>query len=237
MQMRFLPDAYLTTPWAIPASASDNLPVVHLGHGVSLAAPGAQAGRQPNLAADIARAPRRRDLAQTPLGRQLEVVLSAIRLGGSPQQCFVVPFDGFATSRDQLAQQAARFAELDQALVAFYRATMELGIAERVTVYTDTEFNRTLAPNRTGGSDHAWGGHQLVLGGAVLGGRVYGRFPSLAIGGPDDAVGNGTWRPTTSNASFASTLAGWYGVNDFSGIPEYASEASAMQSRLDFLTR
>ncbi|MBS1858598.1 MAG: DUF1501 domain-containing protein [Acidobacteria bacterium] len=239
LQMRFLPDGYMTTPWAVPGAptATDSLPVFNLGRGVSLAAPGTQPARHRTLAGDIAAAPLHRNLPATPLARQLNLVLSAIRLGGFSQQCFVVPFEGFATSRDQLNRQAALFAELDRAMVGFYRATLDLGIADRVTIYTDTEFNRTLAPNRAGGSDHAWGGHQLVLGGAALGGRIYGQFPSLAIGGPDDAAGNGTWTPSTSRARFDATLAYWYGVSDFSGIPEYAAEPSAMQNRLDFLTQ
>jgi uncharacterized protein (DUF1501 family) len=142
---------------------------------------------------------------------------------------------GFETVSNQLAAQAALFAELDQALVEFHRAASAEGLAESVTVYTDSEFNRTLVPNKFGGSDHGWGGHQLVMGGSTLGGQIYGKFPSLAVGGADDAVGNGTWKPTTSSAQYAATIASWYGKGDLSRMPEYAPADGGILSRLDFL--
>ena len=104
-----------------------------------------------------------------------------------------------------------------------------------MTVYTDTEFNRTLVPNRSGGTDHAWGGHQLVLGGSTLGGQIYGRFPSLEVRGADDAAGNGTWVPSTSSAQYAATLAYWYGKTTLADVPEYAGSGDAMDNRLGFL--
>ena len=136
-----------------------------------------------------------------------------------------------------MARQAALFAELDEALVGFYRGVADLGMSESVTIYTDTEFNRTLAPNKSGGSDHAWGGHQLVMGGSTLGGQIYGKFPSLELGGADDAVGNGTWRPSISSAQYAATLAYWYGKTDLADVPEYAAASNSSQRRLDFLTQ
>ena len=96
---------------------------------------------------------------------------------------------GFETRQDELRRQADLFAELDSALVMFYKAVSDLGMAESVTVYTDTEFNRTLTPNKTGGSLHAWGGHQLVLGGSVLGGRIYGTVPIARSGRRGRRVG------------------------------------------------
>jgi uncharacterized protein (DUF1501 family) len=165
----------------------------------------------------------------------LGTVLAALKLGAFGQQAFLVPMAGFETKRNQLVRQAALFAEIDSALVAFYRAVSDLGMAENVTVYTDTEFNRTLTPNKTGGSGHAWGGHHLVMGGSTLGGRIYGQFPSLEVGGADDASGNGTWTPSTSSAQYAATLAYWYGKTDLSDVPEYASSSRAYRGRLSFL--
>jgi len=228
MQLHFLPDGYLTPSWAVSDAADPaSPPVLALGHGVSMAAPDMQPARHRSLAGNIAAAPPLRALAVTPLARQLSTVVSAIRQGGFSRQVFLVPFGGFETNRDQLNRQAALFAELDGALTAFYRELSDLGMADAVTLYTDTEFNRTLAPNQFGGSDHAWGGHQLVLGGATLGGRIYGRFPSLEVGGPDDAARNGTWTPSTASTRFAATLAYWYGNTDL----------AAAQTRLDFLTQ
>lgn len=233
MQVSYFPDAYLTMPWAVPGSNPS--PVLGLAHSVTLAAPGADPVRHRGLVRAIAAAPPDPGLSSTGLGRQLGTVLSALRSGAFRQQAFLVPFGGFETTRDQLNAQAALFAELDDALVAFYRAIGELGMADSVVLFTDTEFNRTLVPNKSGGTDHAWGGHQLVVGSSTLGGQIYGQFPSMVVGGADDAAGNGTWTPTTTSAQYAATLAYWYGRIDPANMPEYGASTGEPQSRLDFL--
>jgi len=233
MQLTYLPNAYLTMPWAIAGATPP--PVLPLAHSVSLAAPEAHPERHRSVVETIAASPLQDGFPATQLGRQLSTVLSALKLGEPRQPAFLVPFSGFETSRDQLNAQAALFAELNDALVAFYQALGELGMADLVTIYTDTEFNRTLAPNRFGGTDHAWGGHQLVIGSSVLGGRIYGQFPSLVVGGADDAAGNGTWAPTTTSAQYYATLAHWYRQIDLRSIPAYAASAGAAETRLSFL--
>lgn len=107
---------------------------------------------------------------------------------------------------------AQRLTELGRALAAFYAATVEMGIADKVTTFTGAEFGRTYQVNGRG-SDHGWGGHNLVLGGAVRGGEFYGTMPEYGLNTADDA-GQGRLIPTTSVDEYAATLARWMGVSE-----------------------
>lgn len=152
---------------------------------------------------------------QTQLGNQLRTVARLIAVRDQLQmerQIFFVATGGFDSHDDQIANQPGLLSNISDSIAAFHAATLELGVEDSVTTFTQSDFGRTLTTNGDG-SDHAWGGNQLVVGGNVAGQQMVGNYPSLQLDGPLD-VGGGRIIPTTSADQYAATLARWFGIPD-----------------------
>ncbi|MET0519531.1 MAG: DUF1501 domain-containing protein, partial [Burkholderiaceae bacterium] len=149
------------------------------------------------------------------LAMQLQMVAKMIgaRAGlGVSRQIFFVSLGGFDLHDNLPTQHPLLLGNVASARASFHDATAELGVADQVTAFTASDFGRTLTSNGDG-SDHGWGSHHFVLGGAVKGGRFWGQLPSVSINGPDD-VGQGRLLPTTSVDQMAATLGAWFGAAD-----------------------
>jgi uncharacterized protein (DUF1501 family) len=168
--------------------------------------------------------------------KQVAQVIAARSTLGVNRQIFFCSLGGFDTHSDQLDVQVGLYSTLGPAMAAFYQATQELGVANGVTTFTLSEFSRTFQPGSNGGTDHAWGGHQLMMGGAVKGNTVYGTFPSLVLGGSDDVGNNGRWIPSTSVDQYAATLASWFGVANTDLPTIFPNLANFQTSNLGFLS-
>ena len=179
------------------------------------------------------------------LADQLKVVarlIGARSALGTKRQVFFVSLGGFDLHDNLIAQHPGLLTKVSEAMTAFYNATAELGVADKVTAFTGSDFGRTLSSNGDG-SDHGWGGHQFVVGGAVRGKAFYGTAPPISIGStsaPEDQshVGQGRLLPSTSVDQFAATLARWFGVADseLAGILPNLRNFGAAAGRADYPT-
>jgi uncharacterized protein (DUF1501 family) len=150
---------------------------------------------------------------QNGISGQLSVVarlIAARQQMGVTRQIFFVSMGGFDNHDDLKSNHQGLLAALDGAVGRFYSSIKQLGLEDAVTTFTASDFGRTLSYNGDG-TDHGWGSHHFIIGGAVKGGRYYGRAPSISVTS-DDQVGRGRLLPTTSVDEYASTLALWFGV-------------------------
>jgi uncharacterized protein (DUF1501 family) len=167
------------------------------------------------LSAALASVPDPTGFPATSLGNQMKMIaklISARDALSMKRQIFFCSIGGYDTHGEQLVTQAGLLAELSDSLKAFNDSMITLGISDKVTAFTASDFSRTFPSNGIG-SDHAWGAHQMIVGGAVQGRKLYGRFPTLAVNGPDD-TSQGRWIPTTAVDEYSATLAKWFGVTD-----------------------
>ncbi len=176
------------------------------------------------------------DFGESFLGRQMGAVANTIAIRSAlavNRQVFFVGLGGFDTHGDQVFTLPGLQAEVDAAIVAFHQAMGELGLQNDVTVFTGSDFGRTLAVNGDG-TDHGWGGHHFVVGGAVQGGRIYGDIPPADFNHDLDA-GSGRLIPTLSVEQFAEPLGRWFGLNDSEIANALPNLANFGGSQLDFV--
>ena len=149
------------------------------------------------------------------LALQLKMVAKMISIRealGMKRQIFFVGIGGWDTHGNQLGDHATQLAKLNGALTSFYQSTVDLGVADSVTTFTASEFGRTYS-NNGDGTDHAWAGHNLVMGGAVQGGMIHGDMPDTSLGGPDDTDETGRFIPKYGIDQYGATLAQWMGMS------------------------
>jgi uncharacterized protein (DUF1501 family) len=156
----------------------------------------------------------RRDAAAGGFGMKRQIFFCQV--GGYDLHSGQTNYTAASPNNVIIGAHANLFAELSQSLMAFQRAMEQLntlypGLSNSVTAFTSSDFGRTF-PGNGQGSDHGWGSHHLICGGAVKGGKTYGTFPTLTVNGPDD-TSTGRWIPTTATDQYLAKLALWFGVD------------------------
>ena len=149
------------------------------------------------------------------LGQQLQSVTQAISARdqlGSNRQVFMVAMGGFDTHAEQANSLPQLQQQIDQGIAAFYLAMEELGLSEQVTLFTASDFGRTLSANGDG-TDHGWGSHHFVVGGGINGQQIFGDIPEAEFGHQYDA-GNGRLIPTMAVDQYAAAMGQWLGVSE-----------------------
>jgi uncharacterized protein (DUF1501 family) len=152
----------------------------------------------------------------TSFGQNMQGIANAINgrsVIGASRQIFYCQIEGFDTHGSQLGMQSSLLSQLDGGIGAFISALLEMGLQNNVMICTHSDFNRTYISNVNAGTDHAWGTHQLVIGGGLKGGRILGTVPVPELGGSADLNGYGTWIPTLSVTQMVAGIGSWMGLS------------------------
>ena len=176
----------------------------------------------------------------TSLGDQLKQVATIIKARenlGMQRQIFFCSLGGFDTHTGEIETLDSLYPQLSQAISTFYTAiNSELGISDEVTLFTESDFSRTFSQTTTDGSDHAWGSHHMVLGGAVKGQLVYGTFPTFELSTGDDFDTRGRWIPSAAVDQYGAALVNWFGVNANQVFPNLATLDKTKANPFTFLS-
>ena len=152
----------------------------------------------------------------TNLGSSLRTIAHIINghsVIGATRQIFYCNQRGYDTHHAQLGTHAVNLAELDSCLGALMYALDEMELSDKVLICTHSDFNRTMQANTSGGTDHGWGNHQIILGGGISGGGIVGTMPHLDLGGSSDLATQGIWIPTTAVTQMAAAIGNWMGLS------------------------
>lgn len=181
------------------------------------------------------------------LGNQLKMIARLIAAKDGfemKRQVFFCSVGGYDTHTAQVTlspnldtttgTHANLLTDINDCMFAFQRAMEQINASQSVTTFTVSDFNRTF-PTNSQGSDHGWGGHHMIMGGAVRGGQTYGHLPVFAINGPND-TSTGRWIPTTSVDQFSATLAKWFGVTPTDMPSIFPNVSRFATSDLGFMT-
>jgi uncharacterized protein (DUF1501 family) len=214
-----MPDGYANLGWAVKKAGQSigNDVVFTFKNGVSMLPIGesrfsGERRHNPALLARIAGGSFKTSFPDSSAGRAMRNAAGLIREGnvsGAPAQVIFCPVSGFGTSTSQAMMKAPVYRDLSLAISGLYEAIKEMGATNSVTIFTDSEYGRTLRPNGRHGANPGWGNHHFVLGGAVQGGELFGRYPDMASG-PFDS--DSALVPTTSTAQYHAALAQWLGI-------------------------
>jgi len=191
------------------------------------------------------RAPSTGQVGINPISQQMQPVLRMIAAHsalGMGRQIFFIGVGGCDTHDTQNTRHADIMAQLAQAMSYWDATTRAMGADQDVTLFTASDFGRAFSSNGDG-TDHGWGSHHFVLGGAVDGGDIYGRFPKYGtsdIDGDftsDDQITDGSLLPSISVDQYAATLGQWMGLTgtDLAAVLPNLSNWSPSQRNLGFM--